>query len=269
MTIFTVMFDVDKCKTWSRLLRVFRESVHKHMPDTVIIEKRIPAPERNTNHPKRDPANTRKLQEWVKYLETARDETIFMDCDMLCTGDASKAFEHEFDVAVTFRPEGSIPPMNGGVVFTRPTGRAIEFFRKWLEVNMRMYDDHILHHTWRNKWFGMNQAAFGYMYENGMCSDIKKLPTKIYNAVDNDWCQVVDDTVFVHMKSELRRAIISNVAPYGAYKRILEDWYSYDKKYNVAEPEKKAVRSVSVMNPKKIRYRTKKKRGRHRNNMVI
>jgi len=269
MKVFTVMFDVDKCKTWTRLLDVFRESVHEHMPGVELIEKRLETPDRNPHRPKNVQYNTMKLREWINYMETATEDTIFIDCDMLCMQPAFHAFDYDFDVAVTFRPKGSIPPMNGGVVFARPTENAREFFRKWLEVNNEMYSKPPFHHKWKIKYLGMNQAAFGYMYESGLCMDhVKKLPTRVWNAVDDDWKDVNGETVFIHIKSQLRRAVMQDAEPYGAYQTAMQSWYDIEDRL----PEREIpVKPPSIMNPeprlkkrnkKKIDYRKKKQRGR-------
>ena len=266
MKIFTVMFDVDRCKTWTRLLDVFRESVHEQMPDVELVEKTIKKPPRNPHRPKNVQYNTVKLVEWINYMDTATEDTIFIDCDMLCLQPAHRVFNYDFDVAVTFRPVGSLPPMNGGVVFARPTNKAREFFRLWLDVNNQMYADPPFHHTWRRKYLGMNQAAFGYMYESGMCDGVEILSTQTWNAVDDDWKNINGNKVFVHIKSALRRGVMQDAEPYGDYKTAMDAWYRIEDRLL---PRYVPANPPSIMNPgkrlkkrKKIDYRKAKPRGR-------
>jgi len=237
MTIFTVQFDVDSTKTWTRLLNVFRASVKLHMPNVRFIERKIEKPEYTPQRPSNVRYNTEKLAVWNEYMQHADDNTIFMDCDMLCLRSDDNVFEQEFDIGMTFRPEGSHPPMNGGVVFARPSVQARKFFSDWLDVNNQMYADPSFHHKWRNRYLGMNQAAFGYMYESGMCDYIRRFKTRIWNAVNQDWKFIDDETVFVHMKSGMRTAIAQNVAPYGVYKRPLEEWYRIERQITGATKE--------------------------------
>jgi hypothetical protein len=250
MKIFTVNFDVDKCKTFSRLLDVFRESLKIHMPDVELVEHVMQAPESTHNRPKNTTFNTAKLAVWMEYLHSVDDEIIFIDSDMLCLQSGYHAFDSDFDYALTFRPEGSQPPMNGGVVFTRPTKKARRFFRDWFNVNNDMYANPPFHHKWRAKYLGMNQAAFGYMYESGLLdSGFKKLPTVIWNAVDQDWKSINDKTVFVHIKSQLRRAIMYNHEPYGEYTKPMDEWYRINDYLHGGIPIVKDDRPPSTMNP--------------------
>jgi hypothetical protein len=231
MTIFTVKFDVDTSDVWTRLLNVFKASIKRHMPETRIVECKIDKPAYNSSRPNNATYNTEKLKLWKRYMDVADDNTIFADCDMLALHSAAGAFDTDFDIGMTFRPVNSQPPMNGGIVFARPTKQAREFFEMWLEINDKMYADPPFHHKWRNRYLGMNQAAFGHMWETGMCDHIRTqiFPTRIWNAVNQDWKYIDNETVFVHIKSELRRAVLNNVAPYGVYARPLKAWYQIEK----------------------------------------
>lgn len=227
MTIFTVMFDVDKCKTWARLLNVFEKSVAQNMPGVNFEVKRIKAPIRVMGRSACMTYNTVKLGLWNDYIQEAEEDTILMDADMMCMGNVGNLFKQDFDVALTFT-RNSKPPLNAGVVFVKPTEKARKFINDWNMVNRRMYYQPSYHQQYVGKYLGMNQAALGAMIEDGKCEDVLQLPTKKWNAVDCDWRDVDQETVFVHIKGVLRNAVMQNVEPAGELSELMKQWYGFD-----------------------------------------
>jgi hypothetical protein len=91
-----------------------------------------------------------------------------------------------------------------------------------------MYEDWNFHCPWRIKYAGMNQASFGYMLEHqeevpGVM--LLDLPTRIYNAVNTDWHRITSDTAFIHIKSQLRKAVLHGDAPAGNLRPAMLLWY--------------------------------------------
>lgn len=247
MKIFTVMFDVDKAKTWTRLLNVFRESVRLHMPEVELVEKIIKAPRQVAGKSACMTYNTVKLGIWNDYIQEATEDTILIDCDMLCLRSAQHIFREKFDLALTFTGSGKGPPLNAGVVFVKPTARARQIMNTWVNVNSNMYDNNSLHQRYARKYLGMNQSALGCMIENRMIEDVKILKTREWNAVGTDWGKITDKTVFVHIKSELRNAIMMNAEPVGHLKKIMQQWYDIENSIMKREqPTPKVKKAIYV-----------------------
>jgi len=165
------------------------------------------------------------------------ENVIFADCDMLCVGDVSPVFNMDFDVAYTVRNDHTNIPLNGGILFAKPTDAilfakptdaAVRFFDRWEEVDGKMYADWNFHCPWRIKYAGMNQASFGYLREHAAevpGVTLLDLPTKIYNAVNTDWQRISSDTVFIHIKSKLRKAVLRGEPPTGSMAPAMQLWY--------------------------------------------
>lgn len=239
MTILTVQFEYPDTEVWASyetLLNVFKKSVEINQPDCKFVDIRIPAEENpNPDKPINFWYNGVKLRKWVEYLETHDEDIIFADCDMIMMNDASSAFDHDFDIAYTRRSKVNTividgktverMPMNGGIMFARPTERARQFYRDLLEINDKMFNDVKFHEKYRARYAGMNQAAFGYVFEN-MCEDIKihTFYTREWNAVDCDWPYINDKTKFLHIKSKLRKLCLHKHMPYGNFKKAMQEW---------------------------------------------
>jgi hypothetical protein len=227
--IVTVQFDypleLNKPK-YSKLLEAFRRSVRLTMPGATFEEHRIPAPDPVEGRDLAFVSNTVKLQKWVEVMDSANEPVIFADCDMLATGCAKHVFDRDFDVAYTARTQPSRCIINGGVIFAKPTAYARAFFRRFLEVNLKMFDDPGFHAPWKQKYVGYNQAAFGYLLENpDYQAALLELPCRVYNAVDNDWHMIDGNTVFVHIKGQLRRYVLAGKKPFDKFARAMEAWY--------------------------------------------
>lgn len=227
MQIVTVCFDYDDRPEFKMLLDVFRYSIKKNMPDADYIEYRpTPPPYDGRNHGYLD--NTIKLKYWHDHMLITKENTIFIDCDMLALKDAKHAFYNKFDIAYTACPRGYMVPLNGGVIFAKPTPAAREFFYRLMYINDKMYYDYSFHKPWQDKYHGMNQSAMGYVIEN-MASDIflEKYTTQEWNAIECDWRRMTDRTVFCHINKQLRRFIVAGIPPRGTLSKAMSLWYKY------------------------------------------
>ena len=228
MQIVTVSFNsqAGNCHDYLLLKNVFRKSCEVNMPDAEFIDYVIDAPEKEYGHAYNFTYNTIKLRIWRDHLKAAKENIIFADCDMLCTKDASSGFDLPFDIAYTSRTTVVRIPMNGGIIFARPTDKAVQFLEKWSEINDRMYNDLDFHHQYRVQWAGMNQAAFGYLMEHPEEYDAKlhEYFTQEWNAVDCDWGRVDHNTKFIHYKSSLRKLVLRKCPPSAKYKTAIIKW---------------------------------------------
>lgn len=225
MQIVTVQFNYPNRPNYLLLLDVFKTSVKIHMPKVKFIEFKIAPPKPLANRPLNFKYNDSKLKIWRDFLDQTNEDTIFADCDMLMVKSAKHAFDIPFDIAYTKRTIIKRIPMNGGIVFVRPSDVSRKFFHKWYEINHRMLHDSNFHYPYRCRWAGMNQSAWGYMMENG-CHDCKihAYTTRAWNAVDCDWKFIDENTVFIHYKSELRKLVLKHKPSIGKYKKAQKLW---------------------------------------------
>lgn len=153
--------------------------------------------------------NRAKMEAWGRVADELTEPTILMDCDMLVRSDLSPAFDNIEHVGLTTRTACQWP-INGGVVFLQPTDEARRFLRVWNKLDRKLYTDKALHHYWRERFGGMNQAALGLMLTNFNVAEPQYFPCAEWNACDEDWQHVTDSTRVVHYKGDLRKAALSD-----------------------------------------------------------
>ena len=207
--IVSVYFDTTSGRDYRRLARVFAKSVRVNMPeaDLQLIEMRPPKETLTVRHWSN---NSYKLEEWVRRAYPITENTIVCDCDMLVLGDLSTAFENDFDVAETWRTN-SDTPVNGGMIFLKPTPGAHNWFKAFLKADRLMRSNRALHGIFREKYTGQNQAAMGYVREKGGKFKLIQLPCRIYNACNDDWPDIGSHTKAIHIKGELRKSIFGEL----------------------------------------------------------
>lgn len=192
------------------------------MPSARFIEIHLDPPE--TILPRFIASNTDKLHVWRDYMETATEPVIFADCDMLACGDASQAFGQSFDMAITAMTQPSRWKYNGGIVFARPTEKARVFFREWSRSNDKMVVEPEFHKPYMIRYAGINQAALGWMLENGWRPN--ELPCRVFNACAKDWPHIDGETVFIHVKDQLKNMVLAGKPPHGTLARAMMEWYA-------------------------------------------
>ncbi len=150
--------------TWRKNSKV---PIEFHNLGNVTITNNITKPHHNT----RRYANTLKLEWWVKCFD---QDTIFLDCDMICLRDVSDGFDH-IDYAGLSYLVNRNTPFNGGVFFVKYNERGKGLMKDLLDINQQMFDDPEFHRPWNKKYAGQNQAALGYLLEHTY-PDIDFLP---------------------------------------------------------------------------------------------
>ena len=175
--------------------------------------------------------NHRKLRQWIDSVD---QDTIFIDCDMLCLKDPVDGFDLVDHIGYTDR-EGPIP-FNGGVVFVKNTKESKEFLKKWYDIDEKMlYDEKFHKDYYHPKYAGMNQSSMGWMYENGYDHLIRVLPD-IYNKCDGwtGWQQAK----MVHVKGHLRNCCLFDRSRDVNYiMAIKEVWKQYAEASDDIQPE--------------------------------
>lgn len=106
--------------------------------------------------------------------------------------------------------------MNGGVVFVRNNKAGKDFIKEWAKANKFLYQDILKthgtkhHRYWRSRYGGMNQAAYGYMIHNvDYAARIKEFQCSEWNACVEHWRNAALNPRIIHVKSQLRTAVMS------------------------------------------------------------
>ena len=240
MNVFIVYFAPDNTGFWERLLNVFLHSLRKYKHNVLV--RKISKPDYVPGKGAGLTYNTKKLELWCDYAQRAEDNTIFIDADMLCLADPARVFDQEFDIGITNSP-GQSPPLNAGVVFFKPTAKGRQFFREWLVINNQMYKDEYFRQQWATKYLGMNQAALGCMIETGLTDGVKYLPQQKWNLTDQLWRKLDGETVFVHIKGQLRVALMNRANPAGDLRNPMQLWYQMEKESGLDTPPLKPMPS--------------------------
>lgn len=69
---------------------------------------------------------------------TTRQNTVLCDIDLIWNRSPEEIFERQFDVAVMWRRETLLQPYNSGVIFTKPTPAAHEFWRAYAKCMLEL-----------------------------------------------------------------------------------------------------------------------------------
>ena len=214
MRLICVQFDYERSANYARLLSVFRASCARHMPAVHFESLALPAPNIGVGKLRSWGSNVYKLRRWAKIAAETAEPLILADCDMLCMRSIESAFDAatagDFDIAYTKRTNERLP-LNGGLVFVRPTAAARRFLARWREIDERMFNDPMFHRPWHTATCGMNQASFWYLVKKELPSlgaRVVALPCAEWNACDEDWPNIDETTRVLHIKGRLRYAVL-------------------------------------------------------------
>ncbi len=124
---------------------------------------------------------------WLDYVKEARQHTIFLDSDILINGELNPVFDHDFDVALTYRAGDKKWPINAGINFAhgRRIVGAARFHERWL----RRFRDY---HHGSGVWGGDQDAlremfrAVDFVRDDIFCQELNGirvlfLPCATYN----------------------------------------------------------------------------------------
>ena len=226
MTFICVAFDYHDTE-YIRMGNVLVKSIKMNCPNAKIMYHVCPPPEvdESERELKRFGENAEKLRIWVELIELCEDHKIVLiDSDVMVLKDVSEVFKNKFDIGCTRRTRNQRIKYNGGVMFVKKNKNSIDFFREFRDIDDKMYEDREFHAPWREKYSGMNQAAFGYMLEKYRYDiNIKEFPCSVYNALSGDWKLFHPEiTKIVHLKGPLRNVVLNNLS--SKYQNIKKIW---------------------------------------------
>lgn len=146
-----------------------------------------------------------------------RSPIVFLDSDILLNGSLDNIFEHDFDVALTWRRNEKMP-INGGVLIinnVRPTSSK-RFFNKYIETYREKYSDSA-------SWYGDQLALMDIVdlkpneYESNKVVDVDGckvllLSCEVFNySPDNSYKEIssnLDGKVILHFKGPRKRLML-------------------------------------------------------------
>lgn len=145
----------------------------------------------------------------------------FIDSDTFIVNPITEIESMDFDIAYTVRdlPHGSVYcPFNCGVMFWRKSGltkAANQIIKRTVEI---MAFDKDFHEEWSQKYYGIQQAAFGYFLDTLPEIEEKfkmlRLPCNIWNCEDSSWHQFDRrKTKIAHVKGAMRICCENGIVP--------------------------------------------------------
>jgi len=196
MKIATAFF-ARKSK-YSKLLKVFKNSVKETMPEIKLKIIKMDKP-KNIDH-KRDTAYS-----FLAAAEYAIDHgsglLAIADCDLMFLKSIESIKHEKFDIAITVRNKMKF---NTGLWFMRPTARAKDFVKYWIEKTKILMNDFCRYEDFCWKHGGIDQASLFLTIEKFKKINILELPCQEWNATQSEWRNVNEDTRVIHIKSQLR-----------------------------------------------------------------
>jgi alpha-N-acetylglucosamine transferase len=200
-----------------RFKKALVNSIRENMPKSEIVDIELPA----LRISDLQRANYIKLKEWTKHI---KGNTVLIDADTILLGDISEVFDMPHDLIYTKRLSNPKISLNSGVVFVKESG--IPIIKKWAEIDDKLYRNRSLLRMWQRKYFGFNQASFGYMLDTYPDLNIGHVCTSLYNSCDpHDWINNYGLAKIVHVKSSLRNSLKRCMIKYPEIEERIKKYY--------------------------------------------
>jgi hypothetical protein len=211
MTVYGCWFRYGDDSSYARLADVWKRSAERHIPGATVVLEELPALE-VSNVPLPVAGNHYKFAAWVDAARENRGSLILMDTDMLVTGDLSRAFEMEFDAAVTRRTDAPMP-YNGGVVFLRGNDKSRDFIDRWWHWELEYMSHRDEYKPYYRRFCGPNQTALGLLLERDAHGlNIAELPCAEWNACPDDFGGIAEGkTKAIHLKGRMDKFALSDL----------------------------------------------------------
>lgn len=261
--VHTWVFARGDDERYVQMTRVFQHSCHKHGVGCHVHT--MPAPEIG-NKAHWMSSNHHKLIEWKDMVDHLPDGrmAIISDSDMMLL----QPFPTDYFVSVRHvaltRRENHRLPFNAGVVVVRGGEVARNIFAEWVARDTAMYKNPELHKPYRNKYAGMNQASLGLLLEDIGQDKFDFFPCRELNCCQ-PWPRDLSSTYFVHVKSELRKAVFGAHTRDERVMKLRKIWRELAEEIGI-----KPVQTADG-EPRTLaeRYRRKRRRGARYEQLVV
>jgi len=240
---FTWFCDKDRTN-FERLRNVFVQSFKTHNPEIELLENYIDYPDKRKFKNISSPShfeNIYKLWHWKEAINNATTAIVLMDSDIMFKQNIYDFVNQHPDKDMVFTTRNksySDLKCNGGVILVRPTDKAKEFFNTWYDISANEFDPRY-NPMWAElykKYKGATQTTLGFLREQGRYEEvIGEVPCHIWNATPIELDLIDENTKVVHIKSQVRRSILSDIklSHYRDEKiyKIAKEWFRYEKEY--------------------------------------
>lgn len=224
MKIIAAYFD--RKNRYTKLLKVFKRSAARIMPDIPVKILNMAQPENISI--KMDMSFA--FEATGKYCLATNENLAVCDIDLMFVRRIDDVFKMDFDLAVTVRELKY--KYNTGIWFFKPTAEAKKFMREWMKNNryfMNNFDKEILY---IGKYAGIDQAALARTIEENTTAKIIELQCLEWNACQGQWARIDKTTRVIHIKSKLRQVAVKGKRPPEGHEylsAIAEKWRAYLK----------------------------------------
>jgi len=169
-----------------------------------------------------------KIPLWAGAYSEFRGNILFVDLDMLMTGDAGSLFDEPFDIAYTAFKRGAgvgtqselhpmLPYISGGFIAVRASERVDEFMNVWLANDKALSGDSSI-----RKLNEISLAKTILVFEKDLA--IVRLPYKKWHTTSLVY-SAKDKTRFVHIRNPFKTSLGENKK--GQTKDFLNLWDSF------------------------------------------
>lgn len=219
-------YDIFGCYfgvSFEPLALAWRRSVEQNCPDATVEAQQIPGASAIKGIRQTGPDNLAKVARWRERIHDAEKPLLLMDVDTFARGDLEPIFNAmgTADVAYCWRPGRR--PVIGGVVAVKPTKEARQFADTWL---CRMATILSRPQTARERMFRDGGLSQTVLNELSSMPTVRLLDPHEWNACDECWADVDDETRIIHAKGELREHVLSANTG-GEYGDLVREWRTY------------------------------------------
>jgi len=221
--------------------------------------------------------NFLKLKRQAEIAQNESSNFVFMDTDMLFTGDIAEAFKYNFDIAFTKRRYKN--PINGGMVLGKP-GKGGEIYSWWYQIADRFMSDPDLFLQYFPKYLGICQSSIGYMLEQGIETKYKVqyFPCTLYNSTRvGGWEKGIDkDVKCLHFNHRsIREYLVAGIVPEDIKRkdldRISREYFQYKSiphKKEIHKFEQSNGYFLNLKNPETFNEKVEYKKYNDRNPLI-
>lgn len=223
----------DGTGEWTRLARVLAFTAQQHCAAwTRSIVAAAPERRRVGTGIVTHIANTQKLDLWCQRVQAAADgtELLLLDADLCLLRSLDEIWQQPFDLA--YATKQHMFPFNLGVLFVRVSPTTRRFFEMWRQENDQLFRPGEGARLWRQRYGGINQAAFGALLERGALDFLQRraLECTEWNCEESAWAAFDPDrTRILHIKGTLRRSVFLRQTPDPAHVPLIKLWRSLDR----------------------------------------